>query len=48
MRLPPTGKQVEITGITINRLSGGRIAEARSNFDQLDVLQPLGMIPPPG
>jgi hypothetical protein len=35
------------TGITIYRISGGRIAEARSNFDQLGLLQQLGVIPAP-
>lgn len=48
MSLTPTGKEVTMSGITIYRLSGGRIAEARSNFDQLGVLQQLGVIPPPG
>lgn len=47
MSLPPTGKEVRLSGITIYRLCGGRIAEARSNFDQLGVLQ-LGVIPSPG
>jgi hypothetical protein len=35
-------------GITIYRLSGGKIAEVRSNFDQPSVLQQPGVIPPPG
>ena len=48
MSLPPPGKKVTMSGITIYRLSGGRIAEARSNFDQLGVLQQAGVIPPPG
>jgi steroid delta-isomerase-like uncharacterized protein len=48
MSLPPTGKEVTMSGITIYRLSGGKIAEARSNFDQLGMLHQLGVIPPPG
>jgi steroid delta-isomerase-like uncharacterized protein len=48
MSLPPTGKEVRLSGITMYRLSGGRIAEGRSNFDQLGVLQSLGVIPSPG
>ena len=48
MSLPPTSKEVKMSGITIYRLSGGRIAEGRSNFDQLGVLQQAGVIPPPG
>ena len=45
--IPPTGKQVEMTGITIYRLRDGKIAEARSNIDQLGLLQQLGVIPMP-
>jgi steroid delta-isomerase-like uncharacterized protein len=48
MGISPTGKQVEITGITINRLSGGKIEEQWNNFDQLGMLQQLGVAPAPG
>jgi steroid delta-isomerase-like uncharacterized protein len=48
MGITPTGKQVEITGITINRLSGGKIEEQWNNFDQLGVLRQLGVAPTPG
>jgi steroid delta-isomerase-like uncharacterized protein len=48
MGIPPTGKQVTITGITINRLSGGKIEEQWNNFDQLGVLRQLGVAPAPG
>jgi steroid delta-isomerase-like uncharacterized protein len=40
-----TGKQMEITGITIKRVSDGKIAEAWTNFDALGMMQQLGMIP---
>jgi steroid delta-isomerase-like uncharacterized protein len=46
--IPPTGKEVEITGITINRLSGGKIEEQWNNFDQLGMLQQLGVAPVSG
>jgi steroid delta-isomerase-like uncharacterized protein len=42
---PPTGKQMEITGITIKRVSDGKIVEAWTNFDALGMMQQLGMIP---
>jgi steroid delta-isomerase-like uncharacterized protein len=45
---PPTDKQVEITGITINRLSGGKVEEQWNLFDQLGMLQQLGVAPAPG
>lgn len=42
---PPTGKRMEITGITIKRLSDGKIVEAWTNFDALGMMQQLGLIP---
>jgi predicted ester cyclase len=45
---PPTGKRMEITGITIKRLSEGKIVEAWTNFDALGMMQQLGMVPEPG
>ena len=42
---PPTGKRMEITGITIKRLSEGKIVEAWTNFDALGMMQQLGKIP---
>ena len=44
---PPTGKRMEITGITIKRLSEGKIVEAWTNFDALGMMQQLGLIPEP-
>ena len=48
MGMPPTGKQVEITGITINRISGSKIEEQWNLFDQLGVMRQLGVAPAPG
>ena len=45
MGIAPTGKQVTITGITVDRISGGRIEEEWNNFDQLGVLRQLGVVP---
>ena len=47
MGIAPTGKEVTITGITIDRISGGKIEEEWSNFDQLGMLQQLGVVPAP-
>ena len=44
---PPTGKRMEITGITIKRLSEGKIVEAWTNFDALGMMQQLGVIAAP-
>ena len=42
---PPTGKQVEIAGITIHRIEGGKIAEEWERYDNLSVMQQLGLAP---
>ena len=42
---PPTGKWMEMTGITIKRLSEGKIVEAWTNFDALGMMQQLGLLP---
>jgi predicted ester cyclase len=44
---PPTGKRMEITGITIKRLAGGKIVKAWTNFDALGMMQQLGVIATP-
>jgi steroid delta-isomerase-like uncharacterized protein len=46
--LPPTGKQVILTGIDIQRIADGKIAENWVNLDALGLLQQLGVVPPPG
>jgi steroid delta-isomerase-like uncharacterized protein len=45
MGMPATGKHAEITGITIDRFEGGKIAEGWTNWDTLGMLQQLGAVP---
>jgi steroid delta-isomerase-like uncharacterized protein len=45
MGMPPTGKSVEIAGITIDRIADGKIAESWTCFDTLGMMQQLGAIP---
>jgi steroid delta-isomerase-like uncharacterized protein len=45
--LAPTGKQVAVGGITINRIKDGRIVEHRVSSDFLGMMQQLGLVPPP-
>jgi steroid delta-isomerase-like uncharacterized protein len=45
MGVAPTGNQVTVTGITINRVSGGKIAESWTNYDALGLMQQIGAIP---
>ncbi len=46
--IPPTGKQVTMAGIDINRIASGKIVEHWAEFDGLGLMQQLGVIPPPG
>jgi steroid delta-isomerase-like uncharacterized protein len=48
MGIAPTGKQVTVSGIIMNRIVGGQVAEGWLNFDALGMLQQLGAIPAPG
>jgi steroid delta-isomerase-like uncharacterized protein len=47
MGIPPTGKQVTVTGVVISRFSGGKAAEDWELIDTLGMLQQLGAIPAP-
>ncbi len=45
---PPTGNRVEVSGITIERFEGGKIAEDWTHYDALGLLQQLGLVPEAG
>jgi steroid delta-isomerase-like uncharacterized protein len=45
--IPPTGKQVELTGIDIDRIVGDKIVECWMSQDELGLLQQLGAIAGP-
>jgi len=47
MDLPLSGRKAVVSGIQIDRLSGGKIIESWSLFDQLGMLQQLGAAPAP-
>jgi steroid delta-isomerase-like uncharacterized protein len=42
---PPTGRQIELKGITISRIEGGKIVEDWDSYDNLSLLQQLGLVP---
>ncbi len=44
MNIPPTGKQVTMTGILIDRVAHGKIIEEWSVSDYLGLLQQIGVI----
>lgn len=44
--ITPTGRQVSVTGMTISRYVGGKIAESWVELDTLDLMRQLGAYPP--
>lgn len=45
--MPPTGKSVEIAGVTVARIANSKIAETWTCWDTLGMMQQLGAIPAP-
>jgi steroid delta-isomerase-like uncharacterized protein len=48
MGIPPTGKSVAISEIIIDRVADGKIVESWRLFDQMGMMQQMGLIPAPG
>ena len=48
MGIPPTGKSTTVHGMTLDRIVNGKMVESWAVFDQLGMLQQLGVIPTPG
>ncbi len=46
--IPPTGKQVTITGCLVTHWVDGRVVEHWNHVDNLGLLQQLGVVPPIG
>jgi predicted ester cyclase len=46
--VPPTGKEVEFTGISVYRIEGDRIGESWTIEDELGLRRQLGAVPEPG
>jgi steroid delta-isomerase-like uncharacterized protein len=45
MGIPPTGKQISISGIAIDRFENGQSVEHWEVFDQVGLMQQLGVMP---
>ena len=45
MGIPPTNKQVTVTGIDIYRYAGGKRVETWSQYDAVGLMQQLGPVP---
>lgn len=45
MGVPPNGKEIELSGMSIERIKDGRIVHRRVESDWLKVMQQLGLVP---
>ena len=45
MGIPPTGKPVEATGISIARIVDGKVVEDYTEWNALGLMQQVGAIP---
>lgn len=43
--IPPTGKQFNISGLSLARFAGGKMTEGWINWDALGLMQQLGVVP---
>jgi steroid delta-isomerase-like uncharacterized protein len=48
MGIPPTGKPVTVSAMIIDQFANGKIVERWLLFDQMGMMQQLGVIPMPG
>jgi steroid delta-isomerase-like uncharacterized protein len=44
MGIAPTGRHIEVEGITIHRIEGGKIVEEWERYDNLSVMHQLGLV----
>jgi steroid delta-isomerase-like uncharacterized protein len=47
MGIAPTDKPIELKGITIHRIEGGKIVEEWERYDNLGMMQQLGVVEQP-
>ena len=47
MGTAPTERKIELKGITIHRIEGGKIVEEWNGYDTLGVMQQIGAVPSP-
>ncbi|MFB3813705.1 MAG: ester cyclase [Terriglobales bacterium] len=45
MGIAPTNKQVKVQGITITRVSNGKIVEEFESYDALGMMRQIGAVP---
>jgi predicted ester cyclase len=47
MGIPPTGRRIDVTANILLRVVEGKVAELRGVFDQVGLMQQLGVMPAP-
>ena len=47
MGMPPSGKQISISGMAIFHIANGKVTEWAEVFDQMTLMQQIGAIPTP-
>ncbi len=45
--VPPSGKQMNVKGFDLFKIKNGKLVEMWQSFDQLGMMQQLGVLPPP-
>jgi predicted ester cyclase len=48
MGVPPSGRRIEVGGMSMDRISGGRIVENWNNWEALEMMRQIGAIPDSG
>jgi steroid delta-isomerase-like uncharacterized protein len=48
MGVPPSGRRIEVSGMSMDRISGSRIVENWNNWEALELMQQVGAIPESG
>jgi predicted ester cyclase len=43
----PTGREVTFSGIDVLRISGDKVVERWSEYNALEAMQQMGVLPPP-
>jgi steroid delta-isomerase-like uncharacterized protein len=45
MGVPPSSRRIEVSGMSMDRISGGRIVENWNNWEALEMMRQIGAIP---
>ena len=48
MGIPATGKRISVNGMDFHRIAGGKVVEHWDSFDQMTMMQQLGVMEAPG